>query len=83
MVLWWIANVVALVIVVPLVVVLAQRVIRLVRATERYVTDIRTYAEALADALEPLPVLATTRERVGVAKHHAVAYVTVLERALS
>ena len=82
MVLWWIANVVALVVVVPLVVLLAQRVIRLVRETERYAIDVRTQAEALAGALEPLPV-ATTRERVAAAKGHAVGYVTALERMVS
>jgi adenylyl- and sulfurtransferase ThiI len=82
MVLWWIANVVALVVVVPLVVVLAQRVIRLVREIERYATDIRTHADGLAGALEPLPALATTRERVGIAKRHAVGYASALERAL-
>jgi hypothetical protein len=81
MVLWWIANAVALLIVVPLVVVLAQRVIRLVQEIARYGGDIRTHAGGIATALEPVPALAATRDHVATIKETAVAYVAALRVA--
>lgn len=80
MVLWWIANALVLVVVVPLVVVLASRVIANAQEIARYADDILVHGVGLTANLEPLPALTTTNELVGVATGHAVAYVTALDR---
>jgi hypothetical protein len=80
MVLWWIANVLVLVAVVPLVVYLAQRVIDAANEISRYADDILTHGVGLTAALEPLPALQETNSLIGTATGHAVRYVTALER---
>jgi hypothetical protein len=78
MVLWWIANAVALFVVVPVVILLANRVIRPAIEVERYANDILEHGVGLTKNLEPVPVLLDTLDLVGVAKGHAVRYVTAL-----
>lgn len=80
MALWWVANVVALVVVIPLVVILANRVIRTALEINRYADDILDHGVLLAANLEPVPALLETRALVGQAKGHAVDYVTALDR---
>lgn len=79
MVVWWIANVVALVVVVPLVVVLANRVIRAALEISRYADDILTHGVGLTANLDPVPALLTTRQLVATATGHAVDYVTAVD----
>jgi hypothetical protein len=82
MVLLWIANLLVLLVVVPLVLLLAGRVLRLLHEAQRYAADIRTHTTGLTGALEPVPELADTRDRVAVVKEHAAGYVAALERTL-
>lgn len=78
MVLWWIANLIALIVVVPIVILLANRVIRPATEIERYAQDILEHGVGLTKNLEPVPALLDTQELIGVAKGHAVRYVTAL-----
>jgi hypothetical protein len=78
MVLWWIANLIALTVVVPIVILLANRVIRPATEIERYAQDILEHGVGLTKNLEPVPALLDTQELIGVAKGHAVRYVTAL-----
>ena len=78
MVLWWIANAVALLVVVPVVILLANRVIRPAVEIERYANDILEHGVGLTKNLEPVPALVDTQALVEVAKGHAVRYVTAL-----
>lgn len=78
MVLWWIGNVILLVVVAPLVVFLANRVIRAGIEITGYADDILEHGVGLAGNLDPVPALLETREFVGVATGHAVRYVTAL-----
>ncbi|MPY81280.1 MAG: hypothetical protein GEV04_23260 [Actinophytocola sp.] len=80
MVLWWIGNAFGLLIVIPLVAVLALRVLRQAREIDRYAHDILTHGVLLAGNLDPLPALLDTRDRVGEVTGNAVRYVTALER---
>lgn len=82
MVLWWIGNVVLLVVVAPLVVFLANRVIRAGIEITEYADDILEHGVGLAGNLDPVPALVETRELVGVATGHAVRYVHGLEPRL-
>lgn len=82
MVLWWIANVVGLVVVIPLVVVLANRVIRTALEARRYADEILVHGDGISRNLEPLPALVTTRDVSAKVKASAVAYVAALDRLI-
>ncbi len=78
MVVWWIANAVALVIVVPLVILLANRIIRAGVEINHYADDILVHGVALSGNLDPVPALLDTKELVATATGNAVRYVTAL-----
>ncbi len=76
--LWWIANVVALVVVIPLVILLANRIIRAGVEINHYADDILVHGVALSGNVDPVPALLDTRELVATATGNAVRYVTAL-----
>lgn len=78
MVLWWTLNAVALLVVVPVVILLANRIIRHGLEIDRYADDILIHGVGITKALDPVPALLDTRDLVGVATGHAVRYVTAL-----
>lgn len=80
MALWWIANVVGLAVVIPLVTLLANRVIRQAQEANRYADDILEHGLHLAANLEPVPALVDTRDEVRRVTERAVRYVTALDR---
>jgi hypothetical protein len=80
--LWWIANLISLLVVVPLVVLLANRVIRPAVEISRYSDDILEHGVLLTENLEPVPVLADTVELGRGITKQAVRYVTALHRAI-
>jgi integral membrane sensor domain MASE1 len=80
MVLWWIVNAVVLFVVAPLVIFLANRVIRAGREINAYADDILVHGVLLTKALDPVPALVTTRDEVEAITAHAVRYVTALRR---
>ena len=80
MLLWWIGNVVGLVVVIPLVAVLAGRVVRTTTEIRRYAHDILHHGVLLAGNLDPVPALAETRDRAAEVKRNATAYVNALDR---
>lgn len=82
MVLWWIANIVALLAVIPLVIFLANRVIMPALEIRRYADEILEHGVRLTGTLDPLPALADTRELTEQVKGNAVRYVTALERVV-
>lgn len=78
MILWWIANVLALLVVVPVVVLLANRVVRPAVEIQRYADDILEHGVGLTQNLEPVPALLDTRVLVAEVTANAVRYVTAL-----
>ena len=74
--LWWIGNAVLLGVVVPVVLLLANRVMRPALEIERYADDILEHGVGLTKNLEPVPAVADTRDLVSAAKGLAVRYVT-------
>lgn len=80
MILWWLANAVALLVVVPLVVFLANRVIAEAREIHQYGDEILEHGVRLTGTLDPLPALAETRAAVEQVTGNAVRYVTALHR---
>lgn len=73
--LWWVANAVLLLVVVPVVLLLANRVIRPAIEIDRYAADILEHGVKLSGNLDPVPAIATTRDHVAAAKALAVRYV--------
>ena len=78
MILWWIANIIGLVVVVPVVILLANRVIRPAIEISRYGDDILEHGVAVSTNLDPVPALLDTEKLVETATGHAVRYVTAL-----
>lgn len=72
--LWWVANAVLLLVIVPVVILLANRVIRPAVEIDRYAADILEYGVKLTANLDPVPAVATTRDHVAAAKGLAVRY---------
>lgn len=83
MVVLWIASAVGLLLVAPLVIVLATYVIRPALECARYADDILEHGVGITVALEPVPALVTTRERVADVTQHAVSYVAALRRLVA
>lgn len=73
--LWWIANALLLLVVAPLILLLANRVLRPAVEIERYAEDILEHGVLLSANLDPLPAVADTRDLVSAAKGLAVGYV--------
>lgn len=74
--LWWIGNLVLLLVVVPVVLLLANRVLRPALEIQRYADDILEHGVGLTENLAPVPAVADTRDLVSAAKGLAVRYVT-------
>lgn len=82
MVWWWVANIAGLLVVVPLVVVLANRVIMQAKEIGRYADEILDHGVRLTGTLDPLPALADTKDLVEQLQDNAVRYVTALDRVV-
>lgn len=78
MTLWWIANAVGLLVVIPLVVLLANRVIAEAVEIRKYADEILESGLRLTGNLDSLPALADTRDIVEETTANAVRYVTAL-----
>jgi hypothetical protein len=76
----WVTSVVGLFVVAPVVVLLAQRVIREARQAARYLDDVLEHGVGITAALEPVPVLVETRRLVADLATGAGDYVQALRR---
>ena len=78
--LWWIANAVILFVVVPLVILLANRVIRPAGEIQEYADDVLEHGVKLTGHLVPVPALIDTDSKIADITGEAVRYVTALRR---
>ena len=83
MVILWLMSAIGLLVVAPLVIVLAMRVIAPALECARYADDILVHGVGITAALDPVPVLLDTRSSVGDITANAVAYVTALRRLVA
>ncbi len=83
MVVLWVMSAIGLLVVAPLVVLLANYVIRPARECARYADDILEHGVGITAAVEPVPALITTRQLVGEVTNNAVAYVAALRRLVA
>lgn len=80
MLLWWLANLLILVVVVPAVIILANRVIRPAVEIQAYSDDILEHGVILTEHLVPVPALIETDELITGITGVAVRYVTALRK---
>lgn len=81
-VLWWIGNVVLAVAIIPLVLLLANRVMRPVYQINEYADDILVHGVALTGTLDAVPKLVKTKELTGAALGLTGRYGAALKRLL-
>lgn len=78
--LWWIGNALVLLVVVPVVIILANRVIRPAVEIQAYADDILEHGVNLTEHLVPVPALIETDASITGITGVAVRYVTALRR---
>ncbi len=76
--LWWVGNALLLLVVIPVVVFLATKIISRALEIRRYAKDILEHGAAIDANLEPVPALADTRRHCGVVREQAVRYLEAL-----
>lgn len=82
MLLWWIGNLILLAVVIPVVLLLLNRVIRPTREIKSYADDILDHGVRLTGTLDCVPVLATTCELTAAARLNVTRYGLALARML-
>ncbi len=82
MVWWWIGNAVLAFVVIPVVLVVAQSVIRPTVEIERYAADILENGLKITSNLDPVPALVGTRRMVGETLAGIARYGSALDELL-
>lgn len=80
--LWLLGDLVLLAVIVPVVLLLLNRVLRPTMEINSYANDILEHGVGITGALDAVPKLITTRELTSTARTSAVRYVTALQRLL-
>jgi len=78
--LWWIANIVFLVVIVPVVVLILIQVLTPIRAIRSYADDIDEHGGLFGPHLDATAELAKTRDLVKQLNGGVVAYIHALDR---
>lgn len=81
-VLWWIGNAALALVVIPLVLLLANRVLRPVMTIKEYADDILVHGVALTGTLDSVPKLVKTKQLTGTALGLVGRYGAALKRLL-
>lgn len=82
MVLWWIGNILLVLVILPVVVALLNKLLRPAREIEAYANDILDHGVKLTGALDAVPKLYQTADLVGTARRNVERYGRALERVL-
>jgi len=82
MVLWWIGNVVLLVVIAPAVVFLLVRVLLAARTVDRTLKDINAVGTKMVSDLEPVPELLKTESYVSQTTAGLAKYGAALDKIL-
>ncbi len=80
--LWWVGNVLLLFVVLPVVILLLNRLLRPAREIEAYANDILDHGVKLTGALDAVPKLVQTSELAATARRNVERYGRALERVL-
>lgn len=82
MVLWWIGNALLGLVVIPVVLLFANRVLRPTRLIKEYADDILVHGVGLTGTLDAVPKLVKTKELTGAALGLVGRYGAALRRLL-
>lgn len=82
MLLWWLGNVVLLFVVVPVVVLLLNRVLRPIQEIDAYADDILEHGVGITGALDAVPKLERTRQLSSVARGAVGRYGAAVQRLM-
>ena len=82
MLLWWLGNVVLLFVVVPVVVLLLNRVLRPIQEIDAYAYDILEHGVGITGALDAVPKLERTRQLSSVARGAVGRYGAAVQRLM-
>lgn len=82
MALWWIGNAIFILVVIPVVVVLLQRLVRPVVEIGKHADKIYDQAGGISSALDGVPGLLRTRDLVKQVGAGLTRYVTAVDRLL-
>ncbi len=82
MIWWWVGNVILFIVVIPLVVVLANSVVRPAVEIRRYADDILENGVLVTGNLDPIPALVDTRRMIGETLAGVGRYGAALDRLL-
>lgn len=80
---WWVGNALGVVLVIPLVVALANRVIRPAREAARYADDVLAHGVGITEQLAPVPALVETGQLAVEIHQMAGEYVAALRNRLA
>jgi len=80
--LWWIGNAVLGLVVIPVVLLFANRVLRPTLVIKEYADDILVHGVGLTGTLDAVPKLVTTKELTGAALGLVGRYGAALKRLL-
>lgn len=80
--LWWIGNLLLLAVVIPVVLLLLNRVVRPVKEIKNYADDVLDHGVKLTGTVDCIPVLATTCELTAAARLNVTRYGLALARML-
>ena len=79
---WWLANILLIAVVAPVLVLFLNKVMRPIREIDHYVEDILEHGVALTATLDCVPNLIRTCELTGVARLNVTRYGLALARLL-
>ncbi|HEV2767206.1 MAG TPA: hypothetical protein VGV63_05800 [Acidimicrobiales bacterium] len=82
MVLWWIGNLLLLLVIAPVVILLLNRVLRPAFEIKAYADDVLDHGVRLTGTLDSVSRLGKTKELTGVARQNVARYGAALERLL-
>jgi hypothetical protein len=82
MFLWWLGNAALLLVIVPVVVYIANRIVRPAKEIDLYAANILQHGLAITANLDPVPAIADTRDMVVQAKDGVVRYGAALDEIL-
>ena len=80
MVLWWIGNAVLILVVAPVVVKLANNLLRPAMEIRRYANDILEHGVNVTGELDAVPLLEQTRQLSDTARDEVIRYKSALRR---
>lgn len=81
-ILWWIANLALLFVVAPVVIKLANNLLRPAREILAYTNDVLEHGHAVTNALNALPALGQTQQLASTASQGVNRYGAALQRLL-